>query len=130
MPLAELAFEERLRPVLNRQIDRNSVELLPLIYSTDGRAKLEAEIPPARRLEGAMARMLSSGNLTRIDLSLFAEFRGKTVVVIGHVAVVNGRQAFEVQRPGLPSQFIHLDAFRDAARQLGFNWFPLGCETG
>jgi len=120
----------RLKARLETPIDRDSVQLLPFVFSSDGRNMLEREIPLRRRANGGSLDDVMAGNFDMLDNWMFSRLAGKTVVALGHVVIVDGRAAYEIRRADGGRRYIALDALDAAAGTVGFNFIPLGCETG
>lgn len=92
-------------------------------------AKVNGEIPAGRKVQGGMTDRLISGEFSEIDLSMFARMKGRTVVIVGHIEGKGDSQAFEIVRSDGERRYLPISSLNKAARELGFNFFPLGCET-
>jgi hypothetical protein len=113
----------RVLDVLNGLVNRDTVILLPFVFSADAKAKLAFEIPLIRQAPGGLIDNLISG-----DFNTLATLKGKTVVVVGHVAANNGVPAFEIRRD-TERRYVPIGTLLSAARNTGFNLVLLGCET-
>jgi hypothetical protein len=89
----------RLRDSLEIKVDRDQIVLLPFIFSSAGREKLEKEIPRDYRAKGADIERVESGAFEELDAGMFSSLSGKTVILIGHIVRRDDGLAFEIRRP-------------------------------
>lgn len=132
-PIFDKAVEyltSHVQKILLKPVDRDSVVLLPLTFSSEASAKLVREIPLYKRAQGAWMERLNAGDFEEVDSRMFSSLRGRTVVVVGHVVEMDGgASAFEVRRIDGGRRYIPLLSLLSASKKNGFNFVPLGCET-
>lgn len=124
--IADFVLRHWPQRAIEKKIDRASVRLLAFPVSQAGRAAL-ADIPSALRADLGLLRDVSKGRFDSLDTNMFSEFRGQTLVVVGHVVETKAGSAFEVR--GEQTKHIPLSSLQEAAKEVGFNFIPLGCET-
>jgi hypothetical protein len=127
-PIGEFLVEHRLKQSLSREIDRDGLVLMPLLISKNAQALVQ-QINPGRQTLRGLLGTVTHGNFEVLDARMFAELRGKTLVVVGHVVERADGPAFEI-RNGDRRQYLPLDGLQRVAKDVGFNVIPLGCETG
>lgn len=127
--LADYLSKTRLQSLLDQPIDRSKLVLLPLIYSTDGKAKLSHLWSPSRRVPNSLMSKVGTLSQDTFDTNDFAGLKGKTVVVIGHVVGRETQQKFEIRRDDGSRSYLPLTTLEEAARTINFLLVPLGCET-
>jgi hypothetical protein len=126
--IADFVVNQKLNYALSKQIDRETLILMPLLISSA--AKLRAQqIEPGRQALRGVLGSITHGDFSMLDAHMFAGLRGKTLVVVGHVVEYAGKPAFEI-RSNDARRYLPLDSLQKAAADVGFNLIPLGCETG
>ena len=88
---------------------------------------LAEEIPNFLRADQGLLRDVANGRFDTLDANMFAELKGETLVIVGHVVDLNGEATFEVR--GDQPTYVPLWSVQEAAERIGFNFIPLGCET-
>jgi hypothetical protein len=119
----------RLDAFLERKVNTDKITLVSFVFSSAGQAKLENEIPLAHRARSPLVERVSIGEFDQLDANMFESLRGKIVIFIGHIAAPNAKLAFEVRRGDGARRYVSLDSLQMAARKIGFDVIPLGCET-
>ena len=126
-PLVDYLLKGAVKRRLDAKIENQRLLLLPLVYSSDGKAKLRS-IPRHQLTPDGLADRLAAWDPSKDDPKLRAELHGRIIVVIGHIVGEGPEQAFEIQHGNGQTSQLAISRLDDATR-LGAQFLLLGCET-
>jgi hypothetical protein len=125
-PLVDYRLEGAVKRRLDLKVENQDLLLLPLIYSSHGKAKLRS-IPRHRLTPDRLAQRLAVRDSSKDDPKLRGEVNGKIIVVIGHIIGEGPEQTFEIQHGDGQTSHLRVSQLDDA--RLGARFLLLGCET-
>ncbi|HEY0115105.1 MAG TPA: hypothetical protein VGB54_05240 [Allosphingosinicella sp.] len=132
---ALLAFaRSRFRWMAEQPFDAANLKVVSLGMADDSAAsavelgKFRRTIPSANRDEVGGLNRIGENGLTEADMiRTLTPYRGKTVVVVGHVPT--GQADFIVHAASGEARSVNIQAWLEAARKAEVTFIPIGCNS-